>query len=603
MRCEKKIEMKHSKPWLVIDWIVFSVFAVLCFFSFQQGDIMHTGGSAIAYLNGHILDFYDYNIQFVGGNAYMPSSYILFAIWDIPLKLFGILKLPTMTASFGVIMWYKLLPTLFYLASAILIYKIARVIGMEEKKSKLCAYVFLTTPIGFFSQFIFGQYDSFTVFFMLLGVLFFFRKDYLKFTLFFGISLTFKYFSLLIYIPMLLMAEKRIWHIVKHMILVVIPIAIEILLYLPSEGFRSGVFGFGATSYIFQASLDTQFFSISLFLVFWIVVCGVAYFMDPEQQADFVKWTIFLTNVVTFLIFGMSMWHPQWLLFAVPFWVLGSFLNKKFGIFMILDIILMGFFVLFTVNFWINHVDQNLFSLGIFGDLLAGRINQKLTIRQFYHIQNLSGFYSMFSGFLLVSVIFRHPKFCAEKISEPIEKFWGWSRLRFVGGLAIFLVPAFTCFVVALQAPIVPASDVLFESETNIAGDVGVLTADRTVGEVFCATAGSIDGVEIYVNLYDRTNMSQMTCEIIEVGTDEVQATIDIQVSELQNNTYNMVTFDPVTTIYGKLYEIRFTSVNAVEGNGISIYHTATASSDESHYATVDGFRTDYDLLIRIHGQ
>ena len=60
-----------------LDWIVFFLISLFCFFTFQQGDILHTGGSSFAYLNGHILDFYDYNAQFMEVNNYLPSTYFV----------------------------------------------------------------------------------------------------------------------------------------------------------------------------------------------------------------------------------------------------------------------------------------------------------------------------------------------------------------------------------------------------------------------------------------------------------------------------------------------------------------------------------------------
>lgn len=596
-----KLSPKSEESIAFVDWVIFAFLAILCFLSFQQGDIMHTGGSSFAYLNGHFLDFYDYNVQYFGGNSYMPSSYLLFAIWNIPIKLLGLMAVPTMSVTFPVVMWYKLLPTIFYLVSGYLIYKIALAAGMENLKAKLCGYAFLTMPIGFFSQFIFGQYDSFTVFFMLLGLLYYYRKDYLKFSIFFGISLTFKYFPLLIFIPMLLLVEKRVWHIIKYGIVVMIPIALEILTYLPSPAFKSGVFGFGATSYIFQVSLDTPFFSLSLFLLLWILLSAAAYFKDVSNADDLVKWSLFYSNIVTFLIFGLSMWHPQWLLFAVPFWVLGAFITKKFDTFMIIEFLMMSLFILFTVNFWIDHVDQNLFNLGIFGNLLAGRINQNLTIREIYQFQNRNAFFSLFSGVLLVYVLFKHPKFCAEKISEPITRFWGLVRFRFVAGLAVFLVPAFICFGVALNSPNIAETTTLFDAGTIFGGDVGELIKDREVSQIYSAVSTSVDRVDFFVNTFGRTNMSDLTLDLIDIQSQETLASIKIDASTLTDNAYNTIKFDSVETEVGKSYELKFSSDDAVNKNCISIYHTQSSAEYDSNYAVVDGFKTDYDLLLKIY--
>jgi hypothetical protein len=345
-----------------------------------------------------------------------------------------------------------LLPTLFYLASGFLVYRIAKEAGMGVHKAKLCAYAFLTMPIGFFSQFIFGQYDSFTVFFMLLGLLYYYKKNLFRFALFFGIAMTFKYFPLLIFIPLLLLVEKRIIHILKYVALFMIPLAAVILVYVSSDAFRIGVFGFYATNNLFQMTLNTPYFSLQLVVVLWIAVSAFAFFKDVTEQSDIVKWSLYYANIATFLIFGLSMWNPQWLLFAVPFWTLGAFIQKRLDIYMVIDILLMGAFTLFTVNYWIDHVDQDLFSLGIFKHIVGDNINRFLTMRGIFLYHNLNTIYSVFSGLLLASALCKHPKNASDDISASVDQHWPWVRVRFLLGVSIFLVPAFICFFVTLAA-------------------------------------------------------------------------------------------------------------------------------------------------------
>jgi len=337
------------------------------------------------------------------------------------------------------------------LASGFLIYKIGISTGMGNQKAKLCGYAFLTMPIGFFSQFIFGQYDSFTVFFMLLGIMFYYKKNWLQFTLFFGISMTFKYFPLLIFIPLLLLVEKRILYIAKYAVLFIIPLALEIVLFLPSAAFRAGVFGFPASGYLFQMTLNTKYVSVELVVVLWILVSALAFFKDIKEQDDIVKWSLYYANIITFLIFGLSMWNPQWLLFAVPFWTLGAFIQKRFDIFMMVELLMMLFFTIFVVNFYADFIDQDLFSLGIFKHIIGERINNYLTMRDIYKIGDNNLVFSCFSGLLLVNTLFKHPSLCAEKISKPVDKDWPWVRVRFLLGVSIFLVPAFICFFSALR--------------------------------------------------------------------------------------------------------------------------------------------------------
>lgn len=161
------------------DWILFIVLSLFCFFSFEHGDIDATAGRGWILFHSNILNYYDVMQKWTNdyGANYLPSTFILFAIWVLPLKLLGFQDPASVgTSIFSYNMWYKLLPVLFYIASAYLIYRIALIIGMGAKKSKICMFAYMTMPLAFFSQFIFSQYDIFTVFFMLCGMYCYFRN-------------------------------------------------------------------------------------------------------------------------------------------------------------------------------------------------------------------------------------------------------------------------------------------------------------------------------------------------------------------------------------------------------------------------------------------
>lgn len=99
-------------------------------------------------------------------------------------------------------LWDKLLPTLAYLAGGVLVYRLAMQAGMSTRPARACAYVWLTTPIAVYSQFIFGQYDSLGIVLVLAGLYFFFKKRLGAFALLCGVAFTFKYFSLLLFLPL-----------------------------------------------------------------------------------------------------------------------------------------------------------------------------------------------------------------------------------------------------------------------------------------------------------------------------------------------------------------------------------------------------------------
>lgn len=149
---------------------------------------------------------------------------------------------------------------------------------------------------------------------MLLGIYYYLKSDNTKFILFFSIAITFKYFALLIFIPLLLLREKKIEKVVTSSFFVMLVFLLEVGFYIHSAAFRNGVFGFGAARYIFNASIDLAFTQIKIFLLGWVLTCAWAYFKETENKTDEIKWALYFCSIVVFLSFGLSMWHPQWLI-------------------------------------------------------------------------------------------------------------------------------------------------------------------------------------------------------------------------------------------------------------------------------------------------
>jgi hypothetical protein len=170
----KKMDLFQMFP------LLFAVLSGFCFISFAQSDLMVTGNRSWLFYESGIRGFYGASFQWTGllGANYMPTTFWLFALWNYPLKLLGFdMPAHADVSNLSYIMWYKLLPVLFYIASAYLLFVIARQIGMSKARAKVCMFSFLSMPLAFFSQLIFSQYDSFTVFFMLAGMLFYFREE------------------------------------------------------------------------------------------------------------------------------------------------------------------------------------------------------------------------------------------------------------------------------------------------------------------------------------------------------------------------------------------------------------------------------------------
>ena len=323
-------------------------------------------------------------------------------------------------------------------------------IRFGSTKSKLTAFIFLTTPIGFYSQFMFGQYDIFTVFLVVLGIYMCVKGEHYKFCLCFGLAITFKYFALLIFIPLLFLKEKDIWKLIKSVVVMVLPFVIEVLIYWKSPAFKSGVFGFGAIGYIGEAVVEIGAYTINIIVVLWAIICAYAYYIDLDKKEEMIKWGIYICNLVIFVVFGFAKWHPQWLLFAVPFWVMASCINKRFEIRMIMDIALMFMFTYTIAYVYMQNADIYLLLSGIFGKVATENLDNMLTFAHIFHGALAPAIRTLFVGILAIMTFTSHPKYALSSFDTDIGKGIWWVRLRFVLGVAIFAGPALYCLVYAL---------------------------------------------------------------------------------------------------------------------------------------------------------
>lgn len=609
-----------GKPLKVFDWLAFLLIAVFCMLAYCHQDILHTASSSFSYLTGHFFDFYDYNVakQVEPMNNYMPSTYLLFAIWNLPLFLLGIKRVPWGGSPFVALMWYKLLPIVFFLGCGLVLYRIGILIGFGEKKSKILTYVFLTCPIAFFGPFIMGQYDSFTTFFILMGLFYYLKNDDFKFVLFFSIAITFKYFALLIFLPLLLLKEKNIFIIFKRCIMLAVPFLFECLFYLKSPMFHKGVFNFAVKDNLFTASINLGFVSFSWFLVFWVVLLGWAYYTETSAmtRTEFVNWALYFSNFIICLVFAICVWHPQWLLIAMPFVILSTFLNKNPRIFLLIEIFMFAVFVIYSAQAWLDGVDQHMLAKGIFKKLMSpidSDYGVPLSMSSFLHFGGVNFNFSLLSGLFIFNLIFKHPKFCVEKIDCSFEKIvscWNMVRVRLFSIVGFWVVPTLFCLIVSMFSPFF------------------ILKNSRSFrGEVFGVGLKNVNVNQIYVP-NENFEISQFQLLLIKSGEIPIEVNRNTKVDtgkivismfreEDGKNLFNK-TFDvklpttrpgPVTCKIentkleaGKRYKI---SVNLSDELGRSVAYIGKTFGgfDESNHAEIDGHMQGYSYCIDVLGK
>ena len=362
-----------------LDYWVYGFSLGLCFLLFKQSDLTHTNSSSFAYLYGHFWDFYDYNKPRMGGNDYLPIFYWFFAIWNIPLKLLGLIPEVSsetwMLASPIQTIWSKLLTTIFFFASVRLVGKIAKQIDPSSNAKPINPtrlaphHLFATSPIAIFAVFIFSGYDIFGVFFSLLGLHAYFTKQWRWFVWWFSVAISFKYFAAFIYLPLVLIIEKRLLYLLAYGLLGILITVLQFALYWHSDVFIGEIFGL--------LTAKTAGNGIELRLIIangaYLVMCAYLYFSKLDITAHTEKWhqrAIFACVLSYALLFSWILWHPQWILLITPFICLSYLFIKNQRLMLIIEILGYLGFAVYCMNNWVGNVDNTMVYGGVFGNLL-----------------------------------------------------------------------------------------------------------------------------------------------------------------------------------------------------------------------------------------
>jgi hypothetical protein len=553
-----------------LDYCVGGCFLVACFFSFCHRDIFDVGRDSLNYLFGNPLDFYEnckrsrLNLQNyeTGIITYPPTTYAIFAIWLYPLKLSGLLTSP-LHFSVHLVYWLKTLTTIVYIISGILFYRITEFYSVDKNWCKYVTALWLTTPLAIFSQFIFSQYDIFYVFLTLCGFLMFLRKSLLTASICFGIAITFKYFPIFVFIPLLLLFEKKFFRIFFYLFVFIIPTLLIQYLYFKSPAFIENVNNNAIFDRVFISSIDVGGgWKISCLLTFFTILCGVSYLSDvSEKQSVYTASYIFL--VASALPFLFILWHPQWLIFLAPAITLTSAIDGRCEKFLTLDLIGMFFFVATISLAFQNNVDANLFRLIPFDHSY-----KMSSLFSLFKENSLNVFLSAFWGYLIIHIVAKFRLFGIlnkdVNFSENCIVNYQNIRYRFYFGIFIFLIPA----LVAVYLSLSQKANTSVASKSLYHG-YGQLLSKRVFEQSFIASSDYLEEIELLLSTYSRKISGIIVLELIN-SKNQVLFRTKEPTKFMKNIAWQKFEIPVINVKKGATYKIRLTSPTGRDLNSIT---------------------------------
>ncbi|MDD2970515.1 MAG: hypothetical protein PHE02_00090 [Lachnospiraceae bacterium] len=328
---------KEIKIW---EWIIVLLAISLPLISFLYMDtnsIIRCGLDVVRSLaSGQFLHFYDFaqESRWSGLMVHPPTYdiliYLVVAVWQLPVSIYEVVTGTTTEHSMIALVYSKYILVLFLMASAYMIYKIAGKIGLTEKIAAWTAFAFLTG--GFIAAYvcIAGQYDILGIFFTLLGVFYYQKKDTKWFLIWFSIAVQFKFFALFIFIPLVLLRYKNLIHIAIQMVCVMIPTAILRIPFLNNLSVvtEKNEIQADMLDRIFRNRIAIFESDVPLSLLFLGAVCLFCYWKDVKEK-EWNYYCIFVPFLAVAMLFLSFPFLPYWLVYLAPWTALLFFMKRE----------------------------------------------------------------------------------------------------------------------------------------------------------------------------------------------------------------------------------------------------------------------------------
>lgn len=429
------------------DIVLFIILALLVFLLTSYDDIQYTVTHTLNYMDaiskGHIFDLYKVNyLVRINGNltnvCYDMPIYIIFALWNLPLWIIQNIFKIDVIHNFFCMIWVKTLLLVFLYGSMKVIEQICKEIQIDKRYIKWISLIFVSSPLVFSSLYYMSQYDIITIFFMLLGILSYVKKDYKKFIFWFMIAIPLKLFPIFVFVPLILLYEKRILKIGVNLLkgcslLIVTKIIQQFMPYyqISIDNFGSSMIG----NVLNYSNVKIGYGLASTFITIYALICLYCYLKELKNDEERYKLVIYIPFITYLILFVFILAHPYWLIYIVPFLTIILFQNPKyFKVNLLLDMILSGSAIIVqTLSFsWCFSFKQLKYMLlSVLFPHKDLSVLRYPTIISLIEGRNIEGLKYLFNGLFLFAVIaliyLNYPK--KDSSTIKIERSVIWTRM------------------------------------------------------------------------------------------------------------------------------------------------------------------------------
>lgn len=343
---EKRLENMKKEVWnkYYKEIGLLSLILIIIFISFRYNDLRYILFYEHSFMNnildGEKLNFYQYCMRewekygFESGACYalwgMPL-YVILGIWGSPIYIISQIfdaSVYSLLQNIWIVIYGKSVLLLFLFLTILFALKIFDKCKQKNFDKIQMVFLFLSSYFVMAPVFIQGQCDIIEVFFAVLGIYFLVvKKNRPLFLLSFIISVSLKQVSILLFIPIVLIMEKKIWKVILNIgSTLIIPVLGRFIFGGPIH-YNENVSNINV---LLMNKLPILSGDIPIFLLLYAGICLWAYLYQSEGEEKNVN-AILVSGLLVYggiNVFSNQIYRCVW---VVPFLMLylGSIKNEN----------------------------------------------------------------------------------------------------------------------------------------------------------------------------------------------------------------------------------------------------------------------------------
>lgn len=328
--------MESPRLW---EWIILAILVSIPFLSYYYGDTMSIVNYEVNFM-GAIKNYdgwtsyYEYIKYLVesdpfgfGSYTYAYATYdfpmyIILGIWGIPLWIFYGSKGLDVNSFYISKIYGKSVLLVALIISAVLVYSICKEIEVSDQHAKWGAFLFASSMCVFTAIGINGQTDILGIPFILLGLRAFIRHQRIRFIFWFMIAVMFKMYAFFIFVPLVLISEKKLWKIGGSVIAVWILKFVQAIIFDPQspsmiikQQFELDIYNRLTVNRLPFVNGDAPMVLVMIF-----ILCVYCYLhKEIENEAEFRKFAIWIPVAAMIGFFVSFESSSYWYLHLCPY--------------------------------------------------------------------------------------------------------------------------------------------------------------------------------------------------------------------------------------------------------------------------------------------